>query len=389
MPYHDSEMQPSGGPRSGFPPEYPVDCPSDCPGCAHKNLPPDQRLRKKEAWLAARLDFWKPLIDPIQAVPENLRWHYRGKVCLSTQWDRNGWRFGLIKRETVIPIHGCPIHTQQVRQAVALFSSALPPSHLFPLVYYAHSGSQVTLVVKSAQMPEMTWLDEALKNRLQTIGVDGLWLHLHPAAGKKVFAKNVWHLLYGTPQSSDGKGFVYGPRSFQQLIPELYEQAISSAETFLAPDLKDCMVDLYCGSGIGLARWGRHCGHVMGVELDGEAVSNTRINAPEAVVLRGACRDRIPQLKEWAAAQQSAGRRLLYVNPPRTGLESDILRWITADYKPLRMAYLSCSAGTLCRDLCFLENAGYRVIRITPFDFFPNTLHVETLVLIQSPVDTI
>jgi 23S rRNA (uracil1939-C5)-methyltransferase len=47
------------------------------------------------------------------------------------------------------------------------------------------------------------------------------------------------------------------------------------------------------------------------------------------------------------------------------------------------MAYLSCSAGTLNRDLSILCSTGYLVERIIPFDFFPQTIHVESLVLLS------
>ncbi|MEZ5584571.1 MAG: hypothetical protein R3F37_19025 [Candidatus Competibacteraceae bacterium] len=73
----------------------------------------------------------------------------------------------------------------------------------------------------------------------------------------------------------------------------------------------------------------------------------------------------------------------MYVNPPRTGLEPEILDWTIQEYRPARMAYLSCSAGTLHRDLMGLTTAGYAVERIIPYDFFPQTYHVETLVLLR------
>ena len=76
-------------------------------------------------------------------------------------------------------------------------------------------------------------------------------------------------------------------------------------------------------------------------------------------------------------------RRLLYVNPPRTGLEPEISDWVAKAYKPDRMVYLSCSAGTLQRDLDRLTATGYTIIKITPYDFFPQTLHVETLIFLQ------
>lgn len=56
---------------------------------------------------------------------------------------------------------------------------------------------------------------------------------------------------------------------------------------------------------------------------------------------------------------------------------------MVGDYRPKRIAYLSCSAGTLRRDLEGLPVSGYRVVRIIPYDFFPQTYHVETLVLLE------
>ena len=233
-------------------------------------------------------------------------------------------------------------------------------------------------------MPDLKWFNEHLIKAIKRIGINGLWLHLHPCTGKKIFAKNAWHLLYGSERSFDENQFAYGPKAFQQLIPELYNQALSSAESFLNPAAEDIVIDLYCGIGTGLARWQKRCANIMGVELDGEAVACARDNTVNVEILRGKCRDRIPQLIQWTESLTIGGSRLLYVNPPRTGLEPDILQWITADYKPHRMAYLSCSAGTLQKDLVYLKNSGYDVIKILPYDFFPQTIHVETMVFLKS-----
>ncbi len=97
-------------------------------------------------------------------------------------------------------------------------------------------------------------------------------------------------------------------------------------------------------------------------------------------MLRGPCAQRLPQIREWVAA---SGERLLYVNPPRSGLEPAVLDWICEDYRPRRMAYLSCSAGTLSRDLQRLCAAGYGVERLQPYDFFPQTWHVECLAMLR------
>ncbi len=367
------------------PPDPVSGCPPACPGCSHKHFSPEESLAQKENWLKSRLSPWADRFDAIQTVAPQERFNYRRRICLSCACEPAGWRFGLILGKRVIPIHDCPVHTEQGREAVALFSKNLPPGEAFPLVYFVDAGAQVTLVLKTKGMPEMSWLDDAFKDRLKRIGIEGVWLHLHPCAGRRVFSKNDWHLVYGKPRSKTPNGLEYGPRSFQQLIPSLHERALDSTETYLSPGSQDILIDFYCGIGEGLVRWTRRGSAAMGVELEAEAVECATHNAPEAAVLRGRCQDRIPQISAWIQKKSvdRSGLKLLYVNPPRTGLEPEVLQWIANGYGPHRIAYMSCSAGTLRRDLEGLAAAGYAIRRITPYDFFPQTRHVESLVFLS------
>ncbi len=369
--------------------DCPADCPAACPGCAHRYLSPEESLKKKAQWLSQKLSDWQNAITPIKAADPGDWTGYRDMVCLSAQWRENRWAVGLLSGDTVIPIPCCPVHSPRVKAAIACLQAVLPSPPDFPMRYYLQSGAQVTLVVKSSQMPRMDWLDPELDNELKTIGIEGLWLHRHPCAGRKVFAKNRWDLVWGKARSSDRRGIcrteekalVYGPTSFQQLIPALYQQALDAAEAFLKPGRMDLFFDLYCGIGSGLARWCRSSEHVTGVELSGESVSCAKKNAPAAVVYRGACRHRLPQLT--AELARAHRKRLLLANPPRTGLETEVRRWITETCRPEKLAYLSCSAGTLRRDLLNLESQGYTAKKIIPYDFFPRTHHVETLAFIE------
>lgn len=289
---------------------------------------------------------------------------------------------GLMARKELIAIPHCPIHSKRVRETARLLAQVLPPGPLFPMVFYVQAGAQVTLVLKTTQLPNLDWLNREFQGGLRDAGIEGLWLHLYPSAGRRLFTKNGWRLLWGRPRSLDGNRLIYGPAAFQQLIPALYRQALDQAERFLAPSGDDSVIDLYCGLGTSLMRWVRPGARTVGVELGGEALECARQNVPDALVLRGACEARIPQLDEWVG-QESTGQRLLYVNPPRTGLEPGVLNWVRDTLRPVRMAYLSCSAGTLRRDLDSLTGFGYRVERIIPYDFFPQTYHVETLVLLR------
>ena len=71
------------------------------------------------------------------------------------------------------------------------------------------------------------------------------------------------------------------------------------------------------------------------------------------------------------------------MNPPRSGLEREVAGALARELRPARVAYLSCSAGTLARDLAAFEDAGYSVASIRPYDFFPGTHHVEALALLE------
>jgi tRNA/tmRNA/rRNA uracil-C5-methylase (TrmA/RlmC/RlmD family) len=117
------------------------------------------------------------------------------------------------------------------------------------------------------------------------------------------------------------------------------------------------------------------------VELGGDAVQCAQRNAPFARVLRGTCLHRLPQVRQWWSAQPPV--RLAYANPPRSGLEAEVLAALAGELQPARVAYLSCSAGTLARDLAAFEDHGYVVRRLVPFDFFPGTHHVECLALLD------
>ncbi len=352
-------------------------CVSSCPGCRYRNLTYEDSIDRKQAWLAQTLAAWLRQLAPVAEAPAGWRSHYRDRVTLHARYDGE-WRFGLLHRDTLVPIPHCPVHHPRINRLVARLAAILPSPDHFPLAYLVCTGRQATLVLKSNDRPELGWLNRI---SLAALDLDALWLNLHPAAGRRLFAKRGWRRLLGSPLSRDDAGLDYGPEAFRQLVAPLHAASLERAQAYLAPGQGDAMLDLYCGLGAGLRRWQDAGARVLGVELGGEAVTCARRNAPAATVLRGACATRLPQIQFWLAAQ--AGRVLAYVNPPRTGLEAPLRDWLCDAARPVRMAYLSCSAGTLARDLGQLEAAGYNVDTLQPYDFFPGTLHVETLALLS------
>ena len=363
-----------------LPESLPPGCEPACHGCRHRCLDADASLAQKGAYLARVLAPWADRIAAITGPAAGRRLGYRDRVTLNARWNaRDGWRFGLMRRDELIAIHDCPVHTPRVRALVRLLAAVLPPGDAFPLAFLHVCGAQATLIVKARRVDPATLA--ALSPQLAPSGLDGCWLHLHPSAGRRLFARSGWQLLWGVPRSRDAQGLLHGPTAFAQALPELHSIALAAARAHLRPGPRTAALDLYCGHGSSLRAWTEAGAAALGVELSGEAVELAAANAPRATVLRGTCSQRLPQVRDWWSRQ--GGERVAYVNPPRSGLEAEVVTVLARELRPARLAYLSCSAGTLARDLERCTAAGYRVAAVLPYDFFPLTHHVEALALLD------
>jgi len=359
-------------------------CVERCPGCSHRAMTMQESLAQKEGWLIKQLAEWKDKIETIRSEEDCNRWNYRRKILLTAVEEDNRWNFGMIRRDVFIAIPDCPVHAEATRRLIRLLINVLPPACVFPLAFLYQSDALVTLVLKTKQEPPVDWLTENVIHELKTAGIQGISLHLNPSAGRRMFAKGGWRLVWGSDHATNQAGLMYGRTSFSQLIHRLHSDSVDEAEDFFDAGPEDCVIDLYCGIGSSLVRWVNRGAYAMGIETGGEAVECALRNSRGAEVLRGTCRQRLPQLQQWIKNMHHAGRqKLAYVNPPRTGIEPEVLKWITGEMIPDKIAYLSCSAGTLKRDLEIITAAGYEVKRIIPYDFFPQTHHVECLVLAE------
>jgi tRNA/tmRNA/rRNA uracil-C5-methylase (TrmA/RlmC/RlmD family) len=336
-------------------------------------------LEQKATYLARVLHRWVDRIAPIEGPRDVERLGYRDRVTLTARWSEvEGWRFGLMRRDELIAIHDCPVHSARVRALVHALALGLPRPEAVAVAFLHVAGAQATLVVKSRR-PDVDALGPAVEAAARC-SIEGLWLHVHPAAGRRLFARSGWHLLWGSAESRDSQGLLHGPTAFMQAFPRLHATARAAAHEWLGPRPGTGVLDLYSGLGSTLRDWTEAGSRALGVELSGEAVTCAARNAPRAEILRGTCVQRLPQVRNWWSGAGAEG--VAYVNPPRSGLETEVTTALARELRPLRMAYLSCSAGTLARDLEAFEAEGYSVESIRPYDFFPLTHHVEALALL-------
>jgi 23S rRNA (uracil1939-C5)-methyltransferase len=70
------------------------------------------------------------------------------------------------------------------------------------------------------------------------------------------------------------------------------------------------------------------------------------------------------------------------LDPPRAGLSQDVVRSVLLARAP-KVVYVSCDPATWARDVAKLVRGGYTITFVQPWDFYPQTSHVEVLSLLE------
>ena len=180
-----------------------------------------------------------------------------------------------------------------------------------------------------------------------------------------------------------GKTIQFPPGAFFQASVEMLPTAIARMRALAAVQPNETVLDLYCGVGIFGLFMAEDAGHVIGIEVDKQAIAAARQTAAEWG---------LRNIDFWDLPAEKVTEKLPHVDvavvdPPRTGMDPRVLRAV-AGSGPSRIVYLSCEPSTLARDAALLFEEGYRVERLEFFDFFPQTYHIENLALFrrcQSP----
>ena len=145
------------------------------------------------------------------------------------------------------------------------------------------------------------------------------------------------------------------------------------------------IVDLYAGVGLFSVAAGVLRGATtLAVEGDRVAFDDLLANAAAAGTRLTAIRSAIEKVGEALPASatlwRGSGAEVVMVDPPRTGMSPEALQGVLG-VKPPRLIYVSCDVATLARDARRILDAGYAIERADAFDMFPNTPHVETVIV--------
>lgn len=192
-------------------------------------------------------------------------------------------------------------------------------------------------------------------------------------------------ILYGVDYLRDRIGsfaFTIALPSFFQVNTQQAKCLYDTVLRYAGLSGRETVVDAYCGAGTISLYLAPEAQRVIGIEAVSAAVqdaqTNARINGINNVeFLQGEAEKRLPEL-----AANGLRPDVVVVDPPRKGCDKLLLDSIIK-VKPSRMVYVSCNPATLARDLRVLTDGGYAIVEVQPVDMFPQTAHVEVIILLQ------
>lgn len=311
-------------------------CPyfGQCGGCVYQHLSYEKQLEIKTQQL-------EELLKRIGKIPEVTiskvilspkTYNYRNQITLKIKGNQLGY-IG-IDNKTFVPIEECPIAKEEIN-------------------------------IKLKEITAKTNGELVIK-----CGADGT---IDYAYREAVSEKGNYKLLH---ENIDNRIFYFSLSTFFQVNPYILPSILYELKGILdlGPDVT--LFDLYCGAGLFSIYLAPYVKEVYGIELNPAAVRlGQKTNIGNCRFITGNAEDAITGIRR-------GKKDIFIVDPPRGGLSRDMLNYLK-DMPPNQLAYISCEPAKLARDLNFLCQNSYRINTIILADMFPQTRHMETIILLS------
>ncbi len=175
----------------------------------------------------------------------------------------------------------------------------------------------------------------------------------------------------------------FASTDFIQVNAAINQAMVKQAIDWLAPSAEDRVLDLFSGLGNFTLPLAQQAAQVVGVEGSDTMVQRARKNAEKAGLdnVQFYRADLTETFRH--AAWFRSGFDLILLDPPRTGARETINQLV--HYGAKRILYISCNPSALVADLTPLLEQGYRITRFGIMDMFPQTAHVESMLLLELP----
>ncbi|WP_315436600.1 23S rRNA (uracil(1939)-C(5))-methyltransferase RlmD [uncultured Selenomonas sp.] len=372
----------------------------ECGGCQLQHLSYEEQLHAKRAQVVDALTHIGKL--PQILVNETLRadapWNYRNKMQFPIGLHKGRLVVGCFAQGShrIINTENCHIQRSANNELANTVREVAEKLHIPVYNEDTHKGIlrhivgrvgregelMAVIVTATKQLPHAKDFVRLLRERLPHLV--SVHQNIQTYRNNVIMGRDT-ELLWGRPTILDTLGrlnFHISPRSFFQVntrqAERLYEQTLAYADLHGT----ETVIDAYCGTGTITLFLAQKARKVYGIEIVQPAILDARKNA----------RDNHVKNAEFIVGDATAVMPALYkqgirpdvvvVDPPRAGCTEIVLRTF-ANMKPQRIVYVSCNPATLARDLAILKDLGYITQEVQPVDLFPQTSHVENVVLLM------
>lgn len=392
-----------------------------CGGCQIQEMSYDRQLVFKDQKIRGNLEriggFTKDQSDTVMQPVVGMEhpFGYRNKAQFPFGTDKEGnpiTGFYAGRTHDIIANTDCALGVEQNKEILEIILQYMRENKIksydektgkglirHALIRYGFKTKEimVCLVVNGKKLPKAERLIEKL---IQIEGMTSITISPNTRRDNVIMGDS-YEILWGQGYITDYIGNVkyqISPLSFYQVNPVQTEKLYGLALEYA--DLKgdETVWDLYCGIGTISLFLAQKAKQVYGVEIVPQAIDdakeNAKINAIDnAEFFVGKAEEVLPEYYaeyEREHNGETAHADVIVVDPPRKGCDETLLETIVK-MQPEKVVYVSCDSATLARDLKYLCANGYEIRMCRGVDQFPQSVHVETVVLLsrKTPDDTI
>ncbi|MCO7175395.1 23S rRNA (uracil(1939)-C(5))-methyltransferase RlmD [Sporolactobacillus kofuensis] len=378
-------------------------CPyyDQCGGCAIQHISAEGQLAYKREIVRNALERIGGLsdipVEPTLGMAEP--WSYRNKIQVPVATQNGKFAFGFYKKRSheIVDMEHCMITDPLIDDIVQTAHRVAEENGLTPYDELKHRGIlrhvmarvgkqtgevMVVFVTRTEELPFRKLLIKALTEQYPQI--KSIAQNVNSKRTNAIFGdktKTIWgrDVIY---DQIGGITFAISARSFFQVNPTQTEVLYGKALEYAALTGEETVIDAYCGIGTISLFLAKQAKHVYGVEIVPEAIEDAKKNAELNKITNasfevGKSEDVIPNWRD-----QGIEPNVIVVDPPRKGCDAALIDTMIT-MQPERIVYVSCNPSTLARDLKLLTAGGYGVKKVQPVDMFPQTMHVECVVLMS------
>jgi len=334
---------------------------SMCGGCHYQHLSYEKQLEVKTAVVVEQFKrlagMEKPPVNPI--VPSPNAWNYRNAVQFHLS-PTGKMAFQRASSHELVEVDECFLPENGLDEVWRKVEID-PQSGLERVEFRQGSDGEILLNLEGddAVPPEM---ETDLPISMVYLGSEKPYV----MSGEESVVMEVKNRLFRCSAGS----------FFQVNLPQA-ENLVNHVLQKLGFKGDETLLDVYCGVGLFSAFAAPNVSRCIGIELSPWAVNDFAANLDEfdnVEIYQAAVEDVLPQLP--------VEPDVAIIDPPRSGLHPRVVDTLL-DKKPEKIVYVSCDPATLARDVRRLLEGGYNLEEIQPFDMFPQTYHVETVVLMS------